>query len=202
MTVVQRTPNLGLGIRLTPLAPEPEPAAPAPCPPARVLDPTGAVVAELGCGEEYQYECPVCPPGGGGCDVSGVVWAGRYWIHNFDWGPDLHAPVAFPDFSLPSEQWTAQLLEFGVPGPLTPSGEVFYGVPEGADVSGVTWEWSWSDPVLHNEQIVQMGPLLRVELLASDIADGGQDYSNVLTATAKCRASAVGTLVLKVGAGI
>lgn len=194
---MQRTPNLGLTIKLQPLTPEPEPAAPPPpCPPARVLDPAGEVVAELGCGEEYQYGCPECPPGG--CDVSGVVWGGRYWIHNFDWGPDLRPPIAGPDWSLPSDQWTAQLLEFGVPGPLTTSGEVFYGVPEGADISGVTWEWSWSDPVLHNEQIVQMGPLLRVELLASDIADGGQEYSNVLTATAKCRATVVGTLVLKV----
>ena len=73
-------------------------------------------------------------------------------------------------------------------------------MPEGADISGVTWEWSWSDPVLHNEQIVQMGPLLRVELLASEIANGGHEYSNVLTATAKCGATVVGTLVLKVGA--
>ena len=169
--VVKGAPDVGIKIKMRKLAPEPEPAAPAPCPPARVLDPAGEVVAELGCGEEYQYECPVCPPGGGGCDVSGAVWGSR---------------------------WTAQLLEFGVPGPDAPSSEVFYGVPEGADISGVTWEWSWSDPVLHDERIVQMGPLLRVELLASDIADGGQEYSNVLTATAKCRASAVGTLVLKV----
>ena len=192
--VVQRTPDLGLTIKLQPLA-----APPAPCPPARVLDPAGDVVAELGCGEEYQYECP---PGGecGGCDVSGVVWAGRYWIHNYDWGPDLHAPVVSPDFSLPSEQWSAQLLVVGVPEPLKPSSGVFYGVPEGADISGVTWEWSWSDPVLHEELIAQMGPLLRVELLASEIANGGHEYSNVLTATAKCGATVVGTLVLKVEA--
>ena len=194
MTVVQRTPNLGLGIRLTPLAPEPAPAAP--CPPARVLDPAGEVVAELGCGEEYQYECP---PGGecGGCDVSGVVWAGRYALYQYEGGDEggwdeVRPPSAGAQY-FPGD---ARHIRVELPAPYPPTSSVFFGVPEGPDVSGVRWEWAWDEPVLHDEQIEQVGPLLRVELKPSAIAD--REYVNILRATAWCDTTQVGELSLRV----
>lgn len=53
----QRIPgqSVTLGVTLTPLTDEPHD-----CPPAIVRDPDGNIVAELRCGEEYQYSCPPC----------------------------------------------------------------------------------------------------------------------------------------------
>ena len=201
--VVQRTPDLGLTIKLQPLAPEPEPAAPpAPCPPARVLDPAGEVVAELGCGEEYQYECP---PGGecGGCDVSGVLWAGRYALYQYESGGEEY--VSWDEVSPPfaAAQYypgDARHIRGELPAPYPPTSSVFFGVPEGPDISGVRWVWAWDEPVLHDEQIEQVGPLLRVELKPSAIADGGVEYVNILRATAWCDTTQVGELSLMVAA--
>lgn len=65
--VIQRTPDLAIKIKLQPVA-----EAPTQCAPAQVLDDTGAVLAEMGCGETY-----TCPGGGGGggcpCEAS-LVW--------------------------------------------------------------------------------------------------------------------------------
>ena len=199
MTVVQRTPNLGLGIRLTPLAPEPEPDLPPPCPPARVLNPAGEVVAELGCGEEYQYECP---PGGecGGCDVSGVLWAGRYALYQYegDGGYGGWDEVLPPFAGAQYFPGDARHIRGELPATYPPTSSVFFGVPEGPDISGVRWEWAWDEPVLHDEQIEQVGPLLRVELNPSAIADGGAEYVNILRATAWCDTTQVGELSLRV----
>lgn len=63
--VIQRTPDLAIKIKLQPVA-----EAPTPCAPAQVLDDTGAVLAELGCGETY-----TCTGGGGGCPCEpALVW--------------------------------------------------------------------------------------------------------------------------------
>ena len=193
MTVVQRTPNLGLGIRLTPLAPEPEPAAPAPCPPARVLDPAGEVVAELGCGEEYQYECP--PSGGGDCgpcEVTDVVWVGLYqWVET--WGGWDFATARLGA----EEPGDSKNVIFA--GNFAPDATV-YGLPIGPAPCGVEWTWSWSGEVLHDGDVRQEGPLLVVDIATSGILNGSQEYENTLTATARCSGAEVGTLTLMVEA--
>lgn len=92
--VIQRTPDLGIKIKLQRQPESAPPCAPArvldsegtelanlgcgeeytvpPCTPAQVLDATGTVLAELGCGETY-----TCPGGGGAggcpCEAS-LVW--------------------------------------------------------------------------------------------------------------------------------
>ena len=180
MTVIQRTPNLGLGIRLTPIAPEPEPAAPPlPCPPARVLNPAGELVAELGCGEAYQYECP--PSGGGECELTDVVWVGLYkWVEMW-WGDmGFSKNVTFVGNSAPAA--------------------TVYGLPIGPAPCGVEWAWSWSGEVLHDGDVRQEGPLLVVDIEQSDVFNGGVEYENVLTATATCGGAEVGTLTLRVAA--
>lgn len=189
--VVQGTPDIGIRIKMRKLAPDPDP--PPPCPPARVLDPAGDVVAELGCGEEYQYECP---PGGGcgGCDVSGVLWAGRYALYQYEGWDVVRPPFAGAQYF----PWDARHISGELPAPYPLTSSVFFGVPEGPDISGVRWEWVWDEPVLHDEQIEQVGPLLRVELKPSAIADGGAEYVNILRATAWCDTTQVGELSLMV----
>ena len=159
---------------------------------------TGEVVAELGCGEEYQYECP---PGGGGecggCDVSGVEWASQISLYDYDDWMDIHPAPAGPRHDLYPD-YDARHIRGVLPRPYPHTSSVYFGIPAGADTSGVRWEWAWDEPVLHDEQIEQVGPLLRVELKPSAIADGGAEYVNILRATAWCDTTQVGELSLGV----
>lgn len=177
MTVVQRTPNLGLGIRLTPLAPEPEPAAP--CPPARVLDPAGEVVAELGCGEEYQYECPA---GDCVCAIDEVMWVTTPFTDGLAVGYDGWEVGNSDPQKLEMSVWTDATL---------------LAVARG-QTSGLEWQWEWSEPPpapngVALATVEQAGGIASVSVLSH----GGIDATITLTLTALCAGEPAGTLTLK-----
>ena len=127
-------------------------------------------------------------------DVSGVLWAGRIALYQYEGWDEVRPPFAGAQ-GFPGD---AGHISGEVPAPYPATSSVCFGVPEGADISGVRWEWAWDEPVLHDEQIEQVGPLLRVELKPSAIADGGVEYVNILRATAWCDTTQVGELSLRV----
>lgn len=163
--VVQRTPNLRLNIRLQRLAAEPD-ALPLLVPPDPDPDPD---------------------PEPAGCDVSGVRWAelppfvtGKGWGYAKPYveaGLDYLSVVAVSTSANPS--YTLSLI----------------GVPLGAQVAGVLWQWSWITPPTKGETVKADGPLLFVDIPA---AKAGTGYENLLTANAYCGTSLVGTLRLRI----
>ena len=178
MTVVQRTPNLGLGIRLTPLAPDPDP--PPPCPPARVLDPAGDVVAELGCGEEYQYECPA---GDCVCDIDDVMWVSTPMTDGLAVGYDGWESGIYDPKKLELPVWANTML---------------LAVARG-QTSGLEWVWEWSEPPpapdgVELATVEQAGGIASVTVQSH----GDIDATITLTLTAMCAGEPAGVLTLKV----
>jgi len=163
--VVQRTPNLGLSIRLQRLDSEPA-ARPLLVPPDPDPDPDP-------------------DPEPAGCDVSGVRWAelppfvtgiGWGYAHpSVEAGPEYLSVVAVSTRASPS--YTLRLI----------------GVPLGAQVAGVLWQWSWSTAPTNGESVKADGPLLFVDIPAAAPNTG---YENLLTGNAYCGTSLVGTLRL------
>ena len=171
MTVVQRTPNLGLGIRLTPAAP---------CPPARVLDPAGEVVAELGCGEEYQYECPA---GDCVCAIDEVMWVTTPFTDGLTVSHDGWEAGIYDPRKLVMQVWTNATL---------------LAVARG-QTSGLEWVWEWSEPPpapdgVELATVEQAGGIASVSVLSHD----GIDATITLTLTALCAGEPAGVLTLKV----
>ena len=166
---IQRTPDLGIGIRLRrtvqPVASDAAAAVPAPPPPT--------------------------PPGG--CEVEGVLWAvapgfysdGEYSWFEFPW-LDGGADVSPADIiiGLPRIDWEQ-------------SAYALYGIPAGPAIDGVVWTWEWDDEPSHGEDVRQTGPLLAVTLHPTTHM-GGSDYLRTLTAVAHCGGEAVGVLTLRV----
>ena len=174
MTVVQRTPNLGLGIRLTPAAPCPD------CPPARVLDPAGEVVAELGCGEEYQYECPA---GDCVCAIDEVMWVTTPFTDGLTVAYDGWEAGIYDPRKLVMQVWTNATL---------------LAVARG-QTSGLEWVWEWSEPPpapdgVELATVEQAGGIASVSVLSH----GGIDATITLTLTALCAGEPAGVLTLKV----
>ena len=176
--VVQGAPDVGIKIKMRKLAPEP--AAPAPCPPARVLDPTGEVVAELGCGEEYQYECP---PGGGVCAIDEVMW--------------VTSP--FTDgLTVDHDGWEAGIYDPRKLVMTVLTNATLLAVARG-QTSGLEWVWEWSEPPpapdgVELATVEQAGGIASVSVLSH----GGIDATITLMLTALCAGEPAGALTLKV----
>lgn len=168
--VVQRTPNLGLSIRLQRLAADSDPL---PLPPAPDPDPDP-------------------DPGGCPCDATGVTWAivpnaVPFWGGHFPMLPTLH-PQTQP------HQTSLSIVADGLGGFTWR----LIGAPLGVHVGGVTWDISWSAPSVFGESATAAGPVLVVSIPPSDYAPGGA-IVNTLTATAYCGEDPVGTLTLQLG---
>ena len=156
--IKQTIPGQDIGISIT--------MTPEPCPPARVIDPEGELVVELGCGEEYQLDpCPPCL-----CAPVAVGWSIQptpaqtyiYYDPNLGLEYERHAWVT-PDLidayidgdsdtnaaGLPSIMRMATLPMYGDFTEATPPAYtnphqswLFLGLPFG-DANDIRWEWTW-----------------------------------------------------------
>jgi len=214
MTVVQRTPNLGIGIKLQrlPEAEKAKPCPPCPCPcaPATVgwaIQPTP--------GKTYLYPDP----------NSSIEYERHRWntpilvdayINDPDGNSDTNAagrPVILRMATLPM---------YGDFTPATPPAYtnphqswLFLGLPFG-DANAIRWEWTWdisadlpTEPASESspedeswwagEKTEQVGNFLQVRILHGyyDVILSG-DWSATLTAKAYCGENEVGKLVLKI----
>lgn len=184
--VIKRTPDLGIGIKLQPLGDAAE-------------QPVPAAAAQS-------------------CVVSGVGWAWDY--RSFDptsvSNPSADFPLGGPLVNV-DENVGGRAVRINVTPPAWMadawSGEhdayIFYGVPEGDAIAGLSWTWEvsgvteaqaaiggaggqWSGLVVDS-----VGPLLRVRIGDLDPADAV--WSVTITATARCGTDDVGTLSLVTG---
>lgn len=188
--VIKRTPDLGIGIKLQPLG-----AAGAPADPS------------------------VPAPAAHSCAVASVGWAWDYrtFDPNFISAPSSDFPMGGPMVNV-DETVDGRAVRIGVTPPAWMpewwEGEhdayIFYGVPEGEAIAGVSWTWEitglaeaedaisageaqWSGLVVDS-----VGPLLRVRI--GDLEPAAAIWSVTITATARCGSEEVGTLSLVAGA--
>lgn len=170
MRVVQRTPNLGLSIRLQRQAAAPDPL---PQPPAPDPDPDP-------------------DPGGCPCDATGVTWA---IVPDAVFGLGAYYPMQ-PTLQPQTQphQTSLFIVAPGSGGFAVPPWRLI-GAPLGVHVGGVTWDISWSAPSVFGESATAAGPVLVVSIPPSDYASDGAIF-NTLTATAYCGEDPVGTLTL------
>lgn len=186
--VIKRTPDLGIGIKLQP----------------------------LGVGASAEQSVPAAPAQS--CAVASVGWAWDYrtFYPHFVSDPSSDFPMGGPFINV-DENNGGRAIRIGVPPPAwTPDlwwGEhdayVFYGVPEGAAISGVRWTWEvsgveaamaaldagggqWSGIMVDS-----VGPLLRVRI--GDLDPAGVMWSVQVNAVAHCGSEEVGTLWLITG---
>lgn len=168
--VVQRTPNLGLSIRLQPLAADADllPLRPAPDPDP---DPDPDPVS--------------------GCEVSGVAWGtlpttiGPY---------QTYSPIVY---STDGGATNWRLDPRSVYGS-TPVTSTVVGIPSGASIDGVRWEWAWmaGEPIVP-VSITASPQLLVVSVPPIDLANDYKYSSWSLSAQAFCGDTLVGTLTLQ-----
>ena len=167
--VVQRTPNLGLSIRLQRLAVDSDPL---PLPPAPDPDPDTD---------------PDPDPTGCPCSATAVTWgeipaykSGTRAFSGAIQGSAMPYTSAFtlaPDSDAgDTHTWT------------------LVGIPLGDAVGGVEWDIAWSTPPSFGEAATSSGPLLIVSLPPASRGFG----SNSLTATGRCGETVIGQLTLTV----
>lgn len=196
---------------------QPLQASPEGCEPAKVFDADGALLAKLGCGDAFT--CPASPPPSPACSVSSVGWVFDYraFYPPFVSSPSADFPLGGPLVNV-DENVGGRAVRIDVTPPAwMPDfwwGEhdafVFYGVPEGDAIAGVSWTWEisgladaeaaidaagaqWSGLIVDS-----VGPLLRVRIGDLDPADAV--WSVTITATARCGTEEVGTLSMVIGA--
>ena len=173
MRVVQRTPNLGLSIRL-----QRQVAAPDSLPPPPAPDPDPD---------------PDPDPGGCPCDATGVTWA--IVPDAVPVGDGYYPRLPTLQFQTQPHQTSLSIVAAGSDGFAAPTWRLI-GAPLGVHVGGVTWDISWSAPSVFGESATAAGPVLVVSIPPSDYASGGA-IVNTLTATAYCGEDPVGTLTLR-----
>jgi len=211
MTVVQRTPNLGIGIKLQrlPEAEKATPCPPCPCAPATVgwaIQPTPGqtYLYKPNPYDEYErhrwntpdlIDAYIYGPGG---DIDSNT-AGRPVILRMATMPLYgdFTPATPPAYTNPHQSW------------------LFLGLPFG-DANAIRWEWSWNisadlpttpadtaNPTAESwwagHETEQAGNFLQVRILHGyyDVQLSG-DWSAILTAKAYCGEVEVGKLTLKI----
>lgn len=166
--VVQRTPNVGLTIRLQEI-----PSPDVDLAPARPPDPDPD------------------PDPVAGCQVSAVAWGtipttiGPY---------QTYSPIVY---STDGSAINWRLDPRSVYGN-TPVASTVVGIPSGAAIDGVLWEWAWisGEPIVP-VSITASPQLLVVSVPAIDVANDYKYSSWNLSAQAFCGETLVGTLTLQ-----